>query len=135
MASVFFYGLFMDADLLREKGLNPQDVELVTVQGYGLRIGNRASMEQSEDEHCYGTVMHLEERELAGLYSGEGVQDYKPQAMTASKSSGESVEVVSYLLPIELMTGSNSDYATALAGIARKLNLPTDYILEIETWI
>lgn len=135
MTSVFFYGLFMDADLLREKGLKPRNVELVTVHGYGLRIGKRASLELSADEHCYGTVMQLEESELAALYSGDGVEDYRPETVTATKSSGESVEVVSYLLTAELMIGSNSDYATALAGVARKLGLATEYILEIESWI
>ena len=43
-ADVFFYGLFMDEDLLREKGLNPQRAALASVDGLALRIGKRAAL-------------------------------------------------------------------------------------------
>ncbi len=135
MKKVFFYGLFMDEELLSEGGLHPQNAQIVTVDGYGLRIGERASLEVSETESCYGTVIELAEDELVELYSGAGVEDYRPQAVTATLSGGERIEVVSYLLPAELMSGSNSGYADKLAAIARKLALPDDYILEIESWI
>lgn len=42
MKSVFFYGLFMDQELLKAKGLNPANPRLAYVAGYGLRIGQWA---------------------------------------------------------------------------------------------
>jgi hypothetical protein len=36
---VFFYGLFMDADLLRSKGVHPENVRQACAPGFALRIG------------------------------------------------------------------------------------------------
>ncbi|MFN2633018.1 MAG: hypothetical protein ABR610_06340 [Thermoanaerobaculia bacterium] len=38
---VFFYGLFMDVDLLREKGAAPVNPRPASVEGFALRIGAR----------------------------------------------------------------------------------------------
>ena len=51
--SVFFYGLFMDADVLRQKGVDPRGFRLARVEGYGLRIGERATLEVSEAEQAF----------------------------------------------------------------------------------
>jgi hypothetical protein len=48
---------------------------------------------------------------------------------------GDSLAVISYILPIEKISGSNSEYATKLTDIAKKLNLPDFYVKEIEGWI
>jgi hypothetical protein len=41
---VFFYGLFMDDALLREKGLNPERPRIAWVENFCLVIGARATM-------------------------------------------------------------------------------------------
>lgn len=40
--AVFFYGLFMDAQMLRERGLQPQAERRARLDGFALRIGKRA---------------------------------------------------------------------------------------------
>jgi hypothetical protein len=37
-ADVFFYGLFMDQELLRAKGLTPQDLERAAVDGLAAKL-------------------------------------------------------------------------------------------------
>ena len=39
---VFFYGLFMDEELLRGKGLEPEGGEIAAIDGFALRIGQRS---------------------------------------------------------------------------------------------
>jgi hypothetical protein len=41
---VFFYGLFMDDALLREKGINPVDRRMASVENFSLVIGARATL-------------------------------------------------------------------------------------------
>jgi len=135
MKTVFFYGLFMDVDLLKDKGLNPSNPELVCVEGYGLRIGERATLEASAGERAFGSIMELDDEELAVLYGEKSVADYVPEQLVATGMQGKSLEVTSYILPMEEVTGSNSEYAGLLALAARKVGLPDDYIDEIETWI
>lgn len=134
MKSIFFYGLFMDQDLLRSKGLNPRNSRPARLEGFGLRIGVRATLERSAGEVSYGAVMELEDNELEALYSGDGVEDYIPQTVWVTEMGGQLVEAVSYLLPMEEVSGCNREYAKALSEIANGLGLPAQYIREIETW-
>jgi hypothetical protein len=134
MKSVFFYGLFMDEDLLQEKGLNPSAAIIAYVTGYGLRIGERATLMQSSQERSYGSVIQLDEEEIEILYSDKSVEDYVPEEVTAINTNGSRLTAVSYILPISKLSGQNREYAKSLAVVARKIGLPAQYIDEIEKW-
>jgi hypothetical protein len=133
--TVFFYGLFMDPDLLKEKGLDPGDFRLACAEGYGLRIGRRATLERSETEQVFGSVMTLSRGELELLYAGEGVADYVPESVTVADLEGDLIQAISYILPMELLSGRNPDYARALLSVAEKLGLPDSHLRAIEEWI
>lgn len=135
MKSVFFYGLFMDPDLLRDKGLSPIACEAAQLAGYGLRIGARATLEKSRALRTYGSVIQLDEKELETLYSDESVADYLPERVIASSVHGDPMPALCYILPPAQLRGQNGTYARSLAIAARKLDLPAEYISEIETWI
>jgi len=134
MKPVFFYGLFMDEGLLREKGLHPSATKIASLVGYGLRIGERATLIQSNQEQTYGTVIQLSEAELGILYDDKSVGDYRPEAVTVTDNNGSTLAAVSYILPFEKLTGQNREYAKSLAVIARRAGLPEEYVAEIETW-
>ncbi|HKJ52969.1 MAG TPA: hypothetical protein VKB27_15810 [Gammaproteobacteria bacterium] len=125
----------MDADLLEEKGLNPSNFKLAQVTGYGLRIGDRATLEAARDECAFGSIMDLGGEELELLYGEKSVADYVPKPLLAVDIQGNSVAVTAFILPMEKVSGSNSEYARRLALTARKIGLPADYVDEIETWI
>ena len=135
MKTVFFYGLFMDEQLLKAKGLHPSECRLVSVGGYGLRISERATLETSEHEQVFGAVMTMNEDELVALYSEKSVADYVPVTLQATDKQGLTIEACSYILPMELVSGSNSGYAQSLAQTAEKLGLPSHYVDEIKTWM
>ena len=134
MQPVFFYGLFMDEALLREKGMNPSKPILAFVDGFGLRIGERATLIKSDDERAYGLIMSLSDQELSILYGDESVADYIPENITAITEKKELVNVISYNLPLEKLSGQNEQYAESLAIVAKKVGLPPEYISEIQHW-
>lgn len=131
MAKVFFYGLFMDPVLLREKGLNPSSWLMAYVDDYALRIGRRATMVRKPGEQVYGALMNLSERELSALYAEPGVADYVAEKVTAVDMHGNRSEAVTYLLPEGQLSGVNKQYVEALTGVATKLGLPVDYVRQI----
>jgi len=49
----------MDADLLRSKGVQPVNIRSASVLGFGLRIGQRATLVSKPGFRCYGVVMEL----------------------------------------------------------------------------
>ena len=134
LQSVFFYGLFMDKGLLMGKGLFPSDPIVAYLDGYGLRIGARATLVKSPNERTYGTVMQLDEGEINLLYAEQSVADYIPEQVAATDLHGDALPAITYILPSENPTGSNHQYARALTKVARKCGLPREYIEEIEQW-
>ncbi|WP_222984038.1 gamma-glutamylcyclotransferase family protein [Flagellimonas meishanensis] len=125
---VFFYGLFMDKDLLIRNGVNPLNPRKGYLNNYALKIGNRASLIQSKTEKAYGVIMTLTEEEIAKLYSEKSVSDYVPEKVTIISETNEHITAICYNLPLELLKGKNESYAKSLHRLAEKLNFPKEYL-------
>ena len=96
---VFFYGLFMDKDLLQAEGPVPEAVEIAFVPGFALRIGQRAALAPEASARVYGVLMSLTLDELGQLYAAPSLQAYRPYAVLAHLVSGEVVPALCYNLP------------------------------------
>ena len=131
-ADVFFYGLFMDQDLLRGKGLTPEAAEIASVGGYALRIGQRAALVPQASGVVHGVVMSLALSELDRLYSEPGLQGYTPEAVMARLASGGTIAALCYnLVEPPSPAEHNPDYATKLQAVARKVGLPAGYVASL----
>ena len=128
---VFFYGLFMDRSLLAKKGIVPSEAVVGYVDGFGLRIGERATLMRSADTRAYGVLMEISAVEANDLYSEDSVSDYVPEPVTVQLTDGSQVEANCYNLPGDKITGTNKRYADALLGVATELSLPESYLDEI----
>lgn len=128
---VFFYGLFMDEKLLATRGIEPSEVNLGFVDGYGLRIGERATLVHRPDSRAYGAVMDIAASEAAELYADESVADYIPEPVIVELMDGTQVEATCYNLPIDAVTGVNRKYAKSLLDVATRLDFPDSYLDQI----
>ncbi len=128
---VFFYGLFMDVEMLKQKGINPQNPRVAMIMDYGLRIGERATLRTSPGETSYGILMQVSERDLKILYSEDSVSDYVPEEVRVKIDGGIEVIAHCYNLPGNLLSGSNPSYAKALYELAISLDFPSDYLQKI----
>jgi hypothetical protein len=130
---VFFYGLFMDAGLLRTKGAHPVNLRQACVPGFALRIGQRATLLQNPDARAYGIVMELTHVEIEQLYAEASVRAYCAEAVLAELSDGSHVPALCFnlLLPPD-PEEANAEYAAKLRDLARRLGLPSDYVESIQ---
>jgi hypothetical protein len=132
-ADVFFYGLFMDQELLRARGLRPENAELASVDGLALRIGQRAALTRTPGARVSGLIMSLTLPELEKLYSEPSVQAYQPEPVLARLASGGVVAALCYNLPEPpAATERNPEYAAKLRAVAGKVGLPADYVTSIQ---
>lgn len=130
---VFFYGLFMDEDLLRTKGVNSPNPRVAYVPGYGLRVGKRATLIPNAAERAFGVVASLSHSELDGLYSEPSVQAYRPEAVLAHLLEGEVVAALCFnLVEPPSKDEHNPEYAAKLRALATKLQFPTAYVESIQ---
>ena len=126
---VFFYGLFMDEALLREKGTNPRHRRLAALENFQLVIAQRATLVPSQDHVVHGVVFSLTHDELDHLYADPSVNAYRPEAALARLADGNAVPCLTFNLPaLNVNEQRNCAYAEKLRTLAADLNLPPSYV-------
>jgi Gamma-glutamyl cyclotransferase, AIG2-like len=129
---VFFYGLFMDPQVLEAKGVHPVDARLAVIPGFRLRIGARAALIPTPGGEVHGVLMKLTHADVEKLYSEPSVQAYRPEPVLAIASNGASVAALCYNLPEPpLPDEHNAEYAGKLRSLAQRIGLPPDYVTSI----
>lgn len=127
--TVFFYGLFMDPEALKAKGLRPTDVKPAFVEHLALRLGARATLVPRREGRVYGMIMTLTHAEVDDLYSEPSVKAYRPEPVLARLADGPAEPALCFNLPTAPEeTAGNTEYAAALQAVARKLGLPEGYV-------
>jgi len=128
----FFYGLFMDVDILHEQGVKPVNFRQGYVENFALRVGKRATLVPSVGARAYGMLIALTHPDLERLYSAPGLEQYRPEAVLARTLEGEATPALCYNLrrapsPDEY----DPDYAARLQRVLRKLGFPAEYIADV----
>jgi hypothetical protein len=129
--SVFFYGLFMDESLLASKGVHATEATIGYVDGYSLRIGERATLLPEAHSRAYGVLMKVAAEDLAALYSEQSVADYVAETVIVTLPGDVEVSAVCYNLPAAKLLGTNPEYARALLALAARLGLPSGHLRQI----
>jgi hypothetical protein len=130
--NVFFYGLFMDESLLREKGLRPEGRRVARVEDFRLVVGARATLVPCAGVMAHGMLYSLTTGEVDALYSEESVSAYRPEAVSAQAADGTIVPALCFNLPAPPAPGErNPQYAAQLRALAAQLGLPADYVSSI----
>jgi hypothetical protein len=133
--TVFFYGLFMDIEALRAKGLKPTERRLAYIADFALRIGQRATMVQNPNSRVYGFSMDLTHAEVDQLYSDESVSAYRPEAVLAQFAGGSAAPALCFnLVRPPLPDETNPEYAAKLHALAQRLGLPQEYLAAIHSF-
>ncbi len=128
----FFYGLFMDSDILSENQIVPERPRRAYVDDYALCIGQKATLVPRDGARAYGMIFALSYAELAKLYAAPGLEQYQPEAVIAHVMRGQAIPALCYNLcqapgPDE----ANAEYATRLRAALGKLEFPADYIASV----
>ena len=119
----------MDPDLLRTKGVNPQNVRSASLVGFSLRIGQRATLLPDATGRTFGKLMQLTHDEVDRLYSDPSVKAYRAESVMAELRDGSKVPALCFNLPIAPGPNeANPDYAAKLRDLARRLEFPEDYV-------
>lgn len=128
----FFYGLFMDHDILRDAGAAPVHPRRAYLEGFALRIGRRATLVPSEGARAYGMLFALTHRELDRLYGAPGLELYRPEAVLAQPLEGAPTPALCYnLRDAPRPDERNPEYAAKLQRALRRLDFPAEYVAAV----
>ncbi|MEU2154016.1 gamma-glutamylcyclotransferase family protein [Streptomyces sp. NPDC019396] len=123
--SVFFYGLYMDPDVLRAKEVEPRDGRPATAEGYSLRIGHRATLLRAPGAVACGMVYSITHAELDRLYWSAGLSEYRAEPLMVRTPNGEVIPALCCnLLQPPAEHEENPDYARSLHEAMMRAGLP-----------
>ena len=129
----FFYGLFMDAEVLRQAGAEPSNIRRACVADFELQIGQRACLVRSPGAQVFGMVISLTHAEFDMLYSAPGLEAYRPEAVLTRTSDGGTVPALCFNLVEAPAVGErNAEYAVRLRRVLEKLGFPAEYIASVK---
>ena len=129
---VFFYGLFMDDALLREKGMHPVNRRMAFVENFSLAIGARATLVPSAGRIVHGVLFSLTHSEVDALYSEASVSVYRPEAVFAQLADGGITPALCFNLPVPPSADErNPQYVSKLRELTARIGLPSSYVSSI----
>lgn len=128
----FFYGLFMDREILREAGVAPSSPRRAYVEEFALRIGQRATLVPSAGARAYGMLFALTHSELDRLYAAPGLEQYRPEAVLAQLLEGTPTPALCYnLREVPPSLERNPEYAARLQRALSDLDFPEEYVASV----
>lgn len=127
--SVFMYGSFMDADLLRAKGADPVVRGRGEVAGLALRIGQRATLVPEPGAAVSGLVMDLTDEDIDQLYSEPSLRAYRPEPVIVGLEDRSRIPALAFTLPVPPRAEErNEEYVQRLRALALRLGFPASYV-------
>jgi hypothetical protein len=133
--SVFFYGSFINRQVLARGGLVPDQVEVARLAGFDIRIETLATLVRS-DRHCvYGIVCRATHAELRRLYGQDWLGGtYLPEAVLVEAEGGRLLPALCYIAPTGPPAAPAADYLDWIIGPARAYGVPGWYVERLESF-
>jgi hypothetical protein len=132
---VFFYGSYMNLEVLRQVNIVPAQWERARLSGFDIVIRPRANLVRSERHSVYGIVATARHEELARLYAHARIvlgEIYLPEAVLAETLDGKWRAALCYLAAAMTPRPADNDYIDRIVGPARELGFPDWYIERLE---
>lgn len=134
---VFFYGSYMNFDVLREVDIVPARWEVAAISGFDITIRPRANLIRSQKHRVYGIVTSASHAELGRLYAhAKDVlgETYLPEAVLAEGLDGRWRPVLCYIAPAMEPRPAAGDYLDRIVKPARQFGFPDWYIERLESF-
>jgi cation transport regulator ChaC len=133
----FFYGSFINLDVLKQVDLSPDRVEVARLSGFDIVIRPLANLLRSEPHCVYGIAATATHAELDRLYAYAredlgGV--YLPEAVVAESSDGSMRAALCYIAPELADEPPADDYIGRIVTAAQKHGFPQWYIERLESF-
>ncbi len=128
LVDVFFYGLYMDEEILKSKNVTPRNKRAAIAPGYHLRVGKMATLLRDNNAQAFGMVYSLTHDEITSLYEGSGLTAYVPESIVIQTKENQNIAALCCnLLNPPSDDEKNEEYLEKLTTCMEKYNLPTPH--------
>jgi len=136
--TTFFYGSYINRDVLREFDLEPERFEVARLPGYDISIRPLANLVSSDEHTVYGVLATATHRDLERLYDHArdvlgGV--YLPNPVLAHTLLGQAEPALCYIAPSLRPAPPDPAYVRRILEPARQYGFPAWYQKRIESFL
>lgn len=135
---VFFYGSYINFQVLARAGIEKRPYQLVRLPGYRLVIGPLANLEEDEAFQAYGILTSLTHAELHRLYEEHARRKfggiYLPEAVLVFSLENALMPALCYLSHDMTPAAPDPDYVDRILHPARDYGFPADYLEDIQSF-
>jgi hypothetical protein len=128
----FFYGLYMDSDLLLGMGLKPANPRIAELKGFRLDLYGSVKVVSDPSKSVWGMVLSLSDEDLHTMYSGPKTKAYRAFKVSVHASDGTELPVQCYNQEATPEAPFNREYLEKLISTVYKLGLPGEYVRDLE---
>ena len=134
----FFYGSFMNFEVLKKAGLVPEKYEVAKLSGFDICIQPLANLVRS-DQHCvYGILTTATYEELRHLYvyaqNDLGGTYLLPEPVLVQTLDGKWRSALCYIAPMMEPRPPGNDYIDRIVRPARHFGFPDWYVARLESF-
>jgi AIG2 family protein len=133
----FFYGSYINFDVLREAGVAAERWEVARLLGWEMAIRPRANLYRSEGGVVYGIVATMTHAELDRLYAHAREvlgETYAPEAVLVDTLDGRWRPALCYISWHMEPRPAQRDYIDRIVGAAQAFGFPAWYIEHLATF-
>lgn len=135
--TTFFYGSYMNRDVLREVDLDPERFEPARLPGFDISIRPLANLAPSDQRMVHGVLASATHDELERLY--RHAQDvlgglYLPHPVLAQRATGAFEVALCYIAPSLDPAPADAAYVQRILGPARAYGFPEEYLRRLESF-
>ena len=134
---VFFYGSYINPDVLAEAKLFPSQLEVARLEGFQIVIRPLANLDRSDRHSVHGVLTCATHAELARLYEHAsqvlgGV--YLPEAVLVVPDSGPPTAALCYISQTLKPAPASNEYIDRIVTPARRYGFPAGYVEHLESF-
>ena len=136
--TTFFYGSYINRDVLREVDLQPERFEVARLPGYDISIRPLANLVASDEHTVYGVLAAATHLELERLYRhARDVLDgvYLPHPVLAYTLLGQAEPALCYIAPSLKPSAPDPAYVRRILEPAHRYGFPVWYLKRIESFL
>jgi hypothetical protein len=129
---VFFYGSFINREVLAEGGYQPDRVTVARLDGFDVVRRPLVTLAGSDRQAVYGILTRATHVELDRLYGQRWVRAYRPEPVVVTTRDGAWYPALCYIAPGQTEAPPFDGYLDRILGAARELSFPEWYIERLE---
>jgi len=128
---IFFYGSFMDSEVLRILGVVLKKVETAELKNWSITFSPMATLVRSEGDSVYGTIAELSQDQVRMLYTRDDLKHYNPVDITVATKRSKGVSAQCYISKPSTGQNPSEEYLRRVIQAAERLGFPPVYLARL----